>query len=134
MPIIKSASKRMRQAQKRQTRNVAVKTAVKKQFKIVRTEVLEGSLKDNKTLVAAISQIDRAVKKGVLHKRTAARRKSRLTLAYNAAATKPFGTEAPGKPGAKKTIAKKPVAKKAAPAAKKTIAKKTAAKKPTSKK
>lgn len=134
MPIIKSASKRMRQAQKRQTRNVAVKTAVKKQFKIVRTEVLEGSLKDNKALVAAISQIDRAVKKGVLHKRTAARRKSRLTLAYNTAATKPFGTEAPGKPGAKKTIAKKPVAKKAAPAAKKTVAKKTAAKKPTSKK
>ena len=128
MPIIKSAQKRMRQAKKRTARNVAVKTTVKKKFKVVKTEILSGKPKDSKALIAAIAEVDRAVKKGVLHKGTAARRKSRLTLAYNAAASKPYGTENPGKAGAKKTVAKKPAAKKAAPT-KKPAAKKTAPKK-----
>lgn len=117
----------MRQAKKRTARNVAVKTNVKKKFKVVSTEILSGKPKDNKALIAAIAEVDRAVKKGVLHKGTAARRKSRLTLAYNATASKPYGTENPGKPGAKKTVAKKP-------ATKKTPVKKPAAKKTTPKK
>ncbi|MBI2798105.1 30S ribosomal protein S20 [Candidatus Saccharibacteria bacterium] len=129
MPIIKSAIKRDRQAKKRNQRNVAVKVAVKKKFKVVRTEILSGSPKDSKALIAAIAEVDRAVKKGVLHKGTAARRKSRLTKAYNAAAAKPFGTESAGqrtgKPGAKKATAKKPAAK--------TTAKKAPAKKPAAK-
>lgn len=129
MPIIKSAQKRMRQEKKRRAYNTATKTGVKKQFRAVRDELATGKPKDNSALVAAIAEIDKAVKRGVIHKRTAARKKSRLTKAYNAAASKPFGTENPGKPGSK---AKKPAAKK--PATKKAPAKKPAAKKPTAKK
>jgi small subunit ribosomal protein S20 len=131
MPIIKSAKKRMKQAEKRRAYNVAVKTTVKKQIKAVKTEVATGDVKSNKALILAIAQLDTAVKKGVLHKRTAARKKSRLTREYNAVAKKPFGTENPGKPGAKKTV-KKTAAKKPAP--KKTVTAKAPAKKATPKK
>lgn len=133
MPIIKSAKKRMKQAEKRREYNVDVKTAVKKQIKIVKEQIAQGTVKSNTDLVKAIAEIDLAVKKGVLHKRTAARRKSRLTLAYNAAASKPYGTENPGKPGAKatkkKAVKKTATKPKAKPAAKKTAPKKTVAKK-----
>ena len=133
MPIIKSAKKRMKQAEKRREYNVDVKTAVKKQIKIVKEQIAQGSVKSNADLVKAIAEIDLAVKKGVLHKRTAARRKSRLTLAYNAAASKPYGTENPGKPGAKatkkKAVKKTATKQKTKPAAKKTAPKKTVAKK-----
>jgi hypothetical protein len=94
------------------------------------------TLKSPADLVAAVSKLDRAVKRGVLHKNTAARKKSQLTKEYNAVAAKPYGTENPGtaktkaKPAAKKPVAKAP-AKKAAPKA--TAAKKPAAKKPASK-
>lgn len=132
MPIIKSAKKRMKQAEKRREYNVDVKTAVKKQIKIVKEQIAQGSVKSNADLVKAIAEIDLAVKKGVLHKRTAARRKSRLTLAYNATASKPYGTENPGKPGAKatkKAVKKTATKPKTKPAAKKTAPKKTVAKK-----
>jgi len=131
MPVIKSAIKRVRQEKKRKAYNVGVKTAVKAKFKTVRDEVATGKVKDSKDLVAAIKEIDTAVRKGVISKHTAARKKSRLTKAYNAVATKPYGTENPGKPGAKKTAAKKAPAKK--PAAKKPATKKALAKKTTKK-
>lgn len=122
----------MKQAEKRREYNVDVKTAVKKQIKIVKEQIAQGSVKSNADLVKAIAEIDLAVKKGVLHKRTAARRKSRLTLAYNATASKPYGTENPGKPGAKatkKAVKKTATKPKTKPAAKKTAPKKTVAKK-----
>jgi ribosomal protein S20 len=127
MPVIKSAIKRVRQEKKRKAYNVGVKTSVKAKFKVVRDEVATGKVKSNEELIAAIKEIDRAVRKGVIKKQTAARKKSRLTKSYNAVAAKPYGTEAPGKPAAKKTVAKKPAAKKAP--AKKPAAKKEAPKK-----
>lgn len=133
MPIIKSAKKRMKQAEKRREYNVDVKTAVKKQIKLVKEQITQGSVKSNADLVKAVAEIDLAVKKGVLHKRTAARRKSRLTKAYNATAAKPYGTENPGKPGAKsskKKVTKKTATKpKAKVSTKKDTPKKTVAKK-----
>ena len=133
MPIIKSAKKRMKQAEKRRDYNVEVKNVVKKQIKLVKEQIAKGSVKSNAELVKAVAEIDLAVKKGVLHKRTAARRKSRLTKAYNATASKPYGTENPGKPGtksSKKKVAKKTTAKpKAKVATKKATPKKTVAKK-----
>ncbi len=140
MPIIKSAKKRMKQAEARKVYNTRVKNSVKSQAKVVNAQIQAGDVKNNAELIKAISELDRAVKKGVLHKKTADRRKSRLTKRYNEVASKPFGTESPGKPGAKsakKTVAKKPVAKKAAiKKATKPVAKKptTKTKKPTSKK
>jgi ribosomal protein S20 len=125
MPVIKSAIKRVRQEKKRKAYNVSVKTGVKAKFKAVRDEVATGKVKSNAELIAAIKEIDRAVRKGVIKKQTAARKKSRLTKSYNSVAAKPFGTEKPGKPSAKKATAKKAPAKK--PAAKKaTPAKKSA--------
>ena len=119
MPIIQSAIKRNRQAQKNRVYNTNVKVAVHKKTKVVRDEIAAGSVKSEAALIAAISEIDRAVKKGVLHKSTAARRKSRLTLAYNGVAGQAYGT---GKAGAKKAPAKKAATKK--PVAKKPAAKK----------
>jgi small subunit ribosomal protein S20 len=135
MPIIKSAIKRVRQQKVRRARNVETKTEVRKQIKLFRADVSAADLKKAQAdLVAAVSKLDRAVKRGVLHKNTAARKKSQLTKEYNAVAAKPYGTENPGaakaKPVAKKAPAKAP-AKKAAPKA--TAAKKPAAKKPASK-
>jgi ribosomal protein S20 len=115
MPVIKSAIKRAKQEKKRKAYNVSVKSSVKAKFKAVRDEVATGKVKSNEELIAAIKEIDRAVRKGVIKKQTAARKKSRLTKSYNAIAEKPFGTE---KPAAKKAPAKKAVAKKATPAKK----------------
>jgi ribosomal protein S20 len=124
MPVIKSAIKRVRQEKKRKAYNVSVKSGVKAKFKAVRDEVATGKVKSNEDLIAAIKEIDRAVRKGVIKKQTAARKKSRLTKSYNAVATKPFGTENPGKAGTKKATAKKAPAKKAV--AKKATPKKSA--------
>lgn len=131
MPIIKSAIKRVRQDKKRKAYNVGIKTEVKAKFKTVRDEIATGKVKDSKDLALALKEIDIAVKKGVINKHNAARKKSRLTKAYNSVATKPYGTENPGKPGTKKTATKKPAAKKAP--AKKVTPKKPVAKKPTKK-
>ncbi|GDX62709.1 hypothetical protein LBMAG34_2430 [Candidatus Saccharibacteria bacterium] len=124
MPVIKSAIKRVRQEKKRKAYNVSVKSGVKAKFKAVRDEVATGKVKTNAELIAAIKEIDRAVRKGVIKKQTAARKKSRLTKSYNAVAAKPFGTENPGKAGTKKATAKKAPTKKAP--AKKATPKKSA--------
>ena len=144
MPIIKSAMKRVRQQKVRRARNVETKTSVRKQIKLFRADVTATDVKKAQAeLVKAISELDRAVKKGVLHKNTASRKKSQLTREYNAVAPKPYGTENPGKPGAAKAKpAAKPAAKKtpvkattkpAAKAPAKKAAPKAAAKKPASK-
>lgn len=129
MPIIKSAIKRARQTTKRRSHNLKVRAAVKQDVRVVLEAIAAGDAKATATAMqAAQSEIDRAVKKGTLHKNTAARRKSRLA----AAATKAFAAESVEKTVAKpkavaKDSAKKPAAKK--PVAKKTPAKKTPAKK-----
>ncbi len=73
MPIIKSAVKRMKQTTVRRARNVETKKAVKA---AVRAFTDKPS---TKTLSEAQSAIDTAVKKNVLNKGTAARRKSNLS-------------------------------------------------------
>lgn len=107
MPVIKSAIKRNRQAIKNRAYNQNVKTAVHKKTKAVTDAIAAGTIKTDAELVAAVSEIDRAVRKGVLNKSTAARRKSRLTLAYNKAAAQAYGT---AKASAKKPATKKPAA------------------------
>ena len=76
MPHHKSAEKRIRQDKKRRARNRAVKSEVKLVVKKVTatTDPDEGA----KILPEVNSVIDKAAKKGVIHWRTAARRKSRL--------------------------------------------------------
>ena len=84
MANIKSAKKRVLIAEKNRIRNVAFKSSIKTAMKKV-LELAAGE--DKEALNAAISQAyklcDKAVSKGILHKNTAARKKSRLTLAIN---------------------------------------------------
>lgn len=87
MANTKSALKRIRVEQRRRLRNrsilSATRTAVKKFEKALnqvdRSEA-EALLKE------AISKLDRAVSKGVLHRNTAARKKARLQRRFNATA------------------------------------------------
>ena len=84
MANIKSAQKRIRVAAKRQARNKHVKSTTKTAIKKVVAAV--GTSEANEMLVQAIVAIDKAVVKGVYHKNTAARKKSRLTKMINKAA------------------------------------------------
>jgi len=73
LPHTKSVAKRVRQNEKRRLRNKAVKSYVRTMIK----RVLESEDKEE-ALRKAYSALDKAVKKGVIHKNTAARKKSRL--------------------------------------------------------
>ena len=80
----KSAVKRARQNELRRLRNKAVKTRIKSIVKEVRSSATGASgAEDGDNLRAAQSIIDRASKKGVIHKRTAARKISRLNKLAN---------------------------------------------------
>ena len=87
MANIKSAKKRVLIAEANRQRNVAVKSAIKTAVKKALALATEGN---KEALDAAISNVyklcDKAVSKGVLHKNTAARKKSQLTLKLNAIA------------------------------------------------
>ena len=85
----KSALKRARQNELSRLRNKAVKTRVKSIVKDVRFSVEESSSNGNVTakLIAAQTLIDKASKKGVIHKKTAARKISRLSKLVNSAKT-----------------------------------------------
>ena len=89
MANIKSAKKRVLTAEKNRIKNVAFKTSIKTAVKKV-LELAKGE--DKAALTTALSKAyqlcDKAVSKGILHKNTAARKKSRLTLAVNKLATK----------------------------------------------
>ena len=84
MANIKSAKKRILIAEKNRIRNVAFKTSIKTAVKKV-LELANGEDKDalNASLSKAYQLCDKAVSKGILHKNTAARKKSRLTKAVN---------------------------------------------------
>lgn len=84
MANIKSQKKRNIQNEKRHVRNTAVKSSLKTSTKRVNAAIAEGDAE-----AAAVQQretareLDKAASKGVVHKRTAARRKSRLAKAVN---------------------------------------------------
>ena len=79
MPNTKSAAKAMRQAERRRVNNLKTKTKFKAAVKKVKKLVTETNAKDAVTaLKDAMSAMDKAVKRGVMHKNTASRKKSRL--------------------------------------------------------
>ena len=86
MANTKSAEKRNRQAQKRRARNVNVRTAVKEAVKGAR-ETLAGKdqSKSADSIKSATRTLNKAASKGVIHKRAASRRISRLAKAANRA-------------------------------------------------
>ena len=83
MANIKSAQKRIRVAAKRQAQNKHVKSFTKTAIKKVVAAATAKTPDTKNLLVSAISAIDRAASKGVFHKNTAARKKSRLTKMVN---------------------------------------------------
>jgi ribosomal protein S20 len=119
MPIIKSAIKRAKQTLKRRERNIGIKKDIKTAVKAF------SAAPSAKTLSATQSEIDTAVKKGLIKKNTAARRKSALSKIAKKAGV---NLEATKKPATKPAATKKPAT------AKKTTAKKAPAKKPATKK
>jgi small subunit ribosomal protein S20 len=79
---IRSAVKRNRQAQKRRTRNVQVRTGLKSAVKKARDAVVHGDPAAAKPAVqAALRALDKAASKGIIHKNAASRRISRLAKA-----------------------------------------------------
>jgi small subunit ribosomal protein S20 len=87
MPNNASAEKRMRQEQKRRLHNRMVKSVVKTNVTKARQAIVSG-VESEAAVRAAVSELDRAAKKGVIHRNNAARRKSRLMKQLNAIQTK----------------------------------------------
>ena len=82
MANIKSAKKRVLIAEANRQRNVAFKSSIKTAVKKALALAIEGSKEDLASAISAVYKLcDKAVSKGVLHKNTAARKKSRLVLA-----------------------------------------------------
>jgi small subunit ribosomal protein S20 len=125
MPIIKSAKKRVKTATKARARNTGTKRSLREAVKAFNAALQSGKAAEiQKTQNAAVSAIDTAAKKAIIHKNKAARQKAALSAKAKAAGVKPT-----------KSVDKKAPAKTAAPKkAAKPSAKKPAAKKSTSKK
>ncbi|MFH1709749.1 MAG: 30S ribosomal protein S20 [bacterium] len=88
MANIKAAIKYIRKSRKNRARNLAVKGNIKKLIKLALKLI---ALKDNAFAEAvrnAVSAIDKAAENGILHKNTAARKKSRLMKKINAISKK----------------------------------------------
>jgi small subunit ribosomal protein S20 len=87
---IKSAEKRNRQNEKNRQKNIRVRKNVKTAGKKVHTAIVSKDAKKTETLGSVfssfMSSIDSACRKGVLHWKTAARKKSRMAKKVNAAA------------------------------------------------
>ncbi len=74
-----SAKKRIRQNRKRQVRNKAVRTRTRTYVKHAQMALAKGELEESTVAVhEAVSELDRAASKGVIHRRNADRRKSRM--------------------------------------------------------
>jgi small subunit ribosomal protein S20 len=135
----RSAEKRVRQAEKRRLRNRSIRGSARTQVRKVLPLISGGRLDEAEGAVReAMSALDKAAEKGVIHPNNAARRKSRLVLKYNAAqsaAAVAAAEEPPAKPARRATKKEAPAKAPAkTKAAGKTTAKKPATKKPAAKK
>ena len=98
MANTKSALKAQRQSEKRAARNRAIKSAVKTYFKKASVAVTAAAEDAEATVRQAVSALDRAARKGIIHKNKAARHKSQLMTRLN----RPEGEAVPA---AKKAVA-----------------------------
>ena len=84
MPNIKSAKKRVLIGEARNARNKAAKSDLKTAIKKFEAVAAEGNRTEaDGAYKVAVKKVDQAVAKGILHKNTAARRKSALTQKLN---------------------------------------------------
>ena len=85
MANTQSAKKQIRQNEKHRIRNQAVRTRTRNMVKAARADLEAQNVEAAEATVgAATSALDRAVSKGVMHKNTASRSKSRLMKHLNA--------------------------------------------------
>ena len=90
MPNTRSARKQVRVIQKRRLRNKSIQSLCKTNITKAERLIFSGELESaQEAAVAAISSLDRAAEKGVIHPNNAARRKSRLMKKLNEARTLP---------------------------------------------
>ncbi|HEY6045170.1 MAG TPA: 30S ribosomal protein S20 [Pyrinomonadaceae bacterium] len=85
MPNHKSAEKRVRQTERRRLINRSNRTRLRTAMKDLRGALDKDTKAAADLLPKTVSEIDKAVQKGVLHRNAAARHKSRLTARVNQA-------------------------------------------------
>ncbi len=86
MPRTKSSQKQVRVAARRRVRNKPIRSLCKTNITKVERLIFSGELESAKeAVVAAISSLDKAAEKGVIHPNNAARRKARLMKKLNQA-------------------------------------------------
>ena len=74
MPITKSAQKEMRAAERRQLRNKSIRSLSKTNITKAEKLIVSGDLEAaQKAVVAAVSSLDKAAEKGVIHPNNAGR-------------------------------------------------------------
>ena len=84
LPNIKSAKKRVLVGEIRNARNKATKSELKTAIKKFEAAAAEGDRTEaDGAYKVAVKKVDQAVAKGVMHKNTAAHRKSAMTLKLN---------------------------------------------------
>jgi small subunit ribosomal protein S20 len=74
----RSAMKRIKQNEKRRLRNRAARSTIRSALKTARTAAAEKSPQSKEVVLEAIRVLDRAVSRGIIHRNTAARKKSAL--------------------------------------------------------
>jgi small subunit ribosomal protein S20 len=74
-----SSLKRIRQTERRRLRNRMVRQSMRTQVKDAKVEVKNNTKDAKASVIEAISKIDKAASKGVIHHRAAARRVARLS-------------------------------------------------------
>ncbi|AIE88168.1 30S ribosomal protein S20 [Fimbriimonas ginsengisoli] len=93
MANTKSSKKDLRRSAKRRVRNLATRSALKTYVKKARVAATAGTPEvAQSALVAAVSALDKASQRGIIHKNQAARRKSRIAKAANKAKAKVVAT------------------------------------------
>lgn len=85
MPITSSAKKAMRQSNKRRILNKKFKDDLKISLNIFAKKVAKNEALTQEDVSVVYARIDKALKKGLLHKNTAARRKSLIAKTFNKA-------------------------------------------------
>ena len=82
MPIINSAKKKLKQDKKREKTNKILRTSFKSAVKDAQKH------KSSEKIIKAVKLVDKAVKKGLIHKNKAARVKSGLSKLVKTTSTK----------------------------------------------
>jgi small subunit ribosomal protein S20 len=80
----KSALKEIRAIARRRARNKPVRTSLKTYIRTAQNRIATNDVEDaGEAVVRAISALDKAANKGIIHRNQAARRKSRLMAKFN---------------------------------------------------